>query len=71
MRTHILCHVCGDTVPKTTKLKMADKNNKTSGKKGEQLSQEKIFAMFQQLRMEQRTLAAKLTEMEAEKNEHA
>lgn len=51
---------------------MADKN-KPSGKKGtgEQLSQEKIVSVFQQLRMEQRTVAAKLTEMEAEKNEHA
>jgi hypothetical protein len=50
---------------------MAEKNSKSGSKKGEQLSQEKVMATFQQLRMEQRTLAAKLTEMEAEKNEHA
>jgi len=47
---------------------MAEKAGKS--KKGEQLSQEKILATFQQLRQEQRAIASKITELESEKNEH-
>ena len=49
---------------------MAEKSSK-SGKKGDQMSQEKIIATFQQLRMEQRGIATKMAELESEKNEHA
>ncbi len=47
---------------------MAEKSSK--GGKKEQLSQEKIVATFQQLRMEQRAIASKIGEIESEKNEH-
>ena len=47
---------------------MAEKAAKP--KKGEQLTQEKILATFQQLRQEQRTIANKIAELESEKNEH-
>ena len=47
---------------------MAEKSG--GSKKGDQLSQEKIVATFQQLRQEQRSIANKISELEAEKNEH-
>ena len=47
---------------------MAEK--KGSAKKTDHLSQERIVATFQQLRMEQRAIATKIAEMESEKNEH-
>ena len=47
---------------------MAEKPGGT--KKGEQLSQEKIVATFQQLRQEQRSIANKISELEADKKEH-
>ena len=41
-----------------------------AGKKGEQMSQEKIIATFQRLRSEQRSIASKMSELDAEKTEH-
>lgn len=54
------------------KAKMAEKKAGAVGgaKKGERMSQEKIVATFQQLRMEQHAIVAKINEMDAEKNEH-
>lgn len=49
---------------------MAEKGSK-SVKKADQWSQEKIVATFNHLRKEQRAIANKLTEVDAEKNEHA
>ena len=52
--------------------KMAEKSASSSkgGKKSEQMSQEKIIGTFQQLRMEQRAIATKIGDVEADKNEH-
>ena len=46
-------------------IKMAEKK-----KKSEQLTQEKIIATFQQLRMDQRAIANKIADVDADKNEH-
>ena len=48
---------------------MAEKSS-SKGKKGRGLTQEEAVAAFQQLRQEQRALAAKIDELEAEKREH-
>lgn len=41
-----------------------------SSKKGDQLNQQKIVESFQKLRMEQRCIANKMTELESERAEH-
>ncbi len=45
---------------------MAEKN----GKKGDAASQQKILENFQQLRLDQRNIATKMSEIESERSEH-
>ena len=64
------CHVTELSMrSKVWGLRMAEKGSKAA-KKGEQMSQEKIITTFQQLRMEQRAIVNKISELEGERNEH-
>lgn len=45
---------------------MAEKN----GKKGDPVNQQKIVEAFQQLRIDQRNIATKMSEIESERAEH-
>lgn len=49
---------------------MASDSKKTERKSSKNLSPEEILNGFQALRAEQRNLSSKLTEFEAESNEH-
>lgn len=60
-----LMNRCSTTHAQWRSHKMASKSSKK-----EEMSKEKIIATFQQLRMEQRSIANKVGELEAEKNEH-
>ena len=52
------------------KLDLRTMAESVKGKKGEQMSQEKIISTFQRLRAEQRAIASKMSELDGEKNEH-
>ena len=48
----------------------SDTSSKTKAAPGKKLTQEQILAGFNQLRQEQRALASKIVEVEADVNEH-
>jgi len=56
--------LCGDIYPL---YKMAEKSN---GKKGDPLNQQKVLETLQQLRIDQRNIATKMSEIDSERAEH-
>lgn len=59
-----------DCMRMRNKLDLRTMAESVKGKKGEQMSQEKIISTFQRLRAEQRAIASKMSELDGEKNEH-